>query len=91
MPDRAESDLLRYLRDEVPEGAVLIPSDLAFLRTALVDQRRYWIWRFNEPAGESAYATVSATPGGVATVGYGDNYYGLTPEQFILGDYHQVF
>lgn len=83
-------DLLRHLADEVPDGESLTAPDLTFLRTALVDQTQYWIWTFNEPEGDRAYVTVSAGPAGVCT-GYDPDYYGLTPEQFILGDYHHVF
>lgn len=74
----------------MPDGESLAAEDLTFLRTALVDQTRYWIWSFDEPDGDRAYATVSAGPEGVS-VGYETDYYGLTPEQFILGDYHDVF
>jgi hypothetical protein len=85
-------DLLTYLRDEVPGGARLQPADLTFLRTAQVAERRYWIWRFTEPdGGDPAYATVSVDDRGRTVRGYDTNTYGLTPEQFILGDYHQVF
>ena len=85
------TDLLRYLGDEAPGGEALAADDLSFLRTAQVEDTRYWIWRFNEPGGsDAAYATVSDGPKG-ATLGYGDDFYGLTPEQFMLGDYHQVF
>ena len=83
-------DLLSYLAIEVPDGESLAAEDLTFLRTALVDQTRYWIWSFDEPGGGRAYATVSAGSEGV-TVGYELDYYGLTPEQFLLGDYHNVF
>jgi hypothetical protein len=81
-------DLLSYLAIEVPDGESLAAEDLTFLRTALVDQTR--IWSFDEPDGDPAFATVSAAPE-VVTVGYETDYYGLTPEQFILGDYHNVF
>lgn len=82
--------VLDYLSDEVPDGESLTASDLVFVRTAQVENSRYWIWRFNEPDGDAAYATVSAAPDGTATIGYETDYYGLTPEQFILGDHHQV-
>lgn len=39
----------------------------------------------------AAYATVAVEPDGTQTVDYETDYYGLTPEQFILGDYHRVF
>jgi hypothetical protein len=86
------SDLLEYLAMEVPDGDSLSAEQLTFLRTADVEGTQYWIWRFREPDGDNAYATVSVAPGGSrTTIGYDADYYGLTPEQFILGDYHQVF
>jgi hypothetical protein len=97
-PDTASScpvlleELLDYLSDEVPGGERLRPDDLRFLRTAQVADQRYWIWSFSEPdGGDLAYATVALGPGGTQTVGYETDYYGLTPEQFMLGDYHNVF
>jgi hypothetical protein len=86
------ADLLTYLRDEVPGGQRLQPADLTFLRTAQVGDSRYWIWCLNEPdGGDPAYATVSVEDSGRVTSGYDTNTYGLTPEQFMLGDYHKVF
>lgn len=53
---------------------------------------RYWIERFHEPdGGASAYATVSVDANGSATLGYETDYYGLPPEQYVLGEHHQVF
>lgn len=85
------AEVLRYVADEVPGGDTLTEADLTFRRTALVEGTKYWIWSFTEPYAEPAFVTVSAAPGGATTVGYDANYYGLSPEQFILGDYHQVF
>jgi hypothetical protein len=34
---------------------------------------------------------VSLLPVGQYALGYDDNYHGLTAEQYMLGDYHQVF
>ena len=84
-------DDVSYLADEVPGGASLTRGELTFLRTAQVEASKYWIWRFREPeGGDEAYVTV-ATADGAETIGYETNYYGLSPEQFILGDYHGVF
>lgn len=84
--------LLDYLADEVPDGDRLTERDLTFVRTAQVADAEYWLWRFREPGpdGEDAFVTVSRR-GGQVCVGYGTDYYGLTPEQYILGDYHEVF
>lgn len=96
--DEAEScpvrreDILRYLADEVPGGGRLSWADLRFLRTAQVEESAYWVWRFIEPGprGEPAYLTVSVRAG-TRTIGYEPDAYGLTPEQYLLGDYHNVF
>lgn len=86
------SALLQYLADEVPDGDQLAESDLHFVRTAQVADAEYWVWRFREPGadGQGAFLTVSRR-GGQVCVGYETDYYGLTPEQYVLGDYHQVF
>lgn len=88
----AMTDLLDYLAREVRDGEQLTATDLTFLRTAQVETTEYWVWQFKEPGpdGDDAYATVSRS-GNQATLGCDTNYYGLSPEQFILGDYHQVF
>ena len=87
----ATSALIDYLADEVPDGDRLTEADLQFQRTADVERVRYWIWAFDEPDGDPAYVTVSVGASGGSTIGYEANFYGLTPEQFILGDYHEVF
>jgi hypothetical protein len=84
-------EILNYLASEVPDGDVVEPKDLHFIRTARVAQHDYWIWRFTESDGSEAYVTVSRRPDGQISLGYDSNYYGLSPEQFMLGDYHQVF
>jgi len=84
--------LLVYLANEVPNGEALTADDLTFARTARVEGTDYWVWRFREPGpgGDNAYATMCRA-GQQVTLGYEVDYYGLSPEQFILGDYHQVF
>lgn len=86
------SEILEYLALEVPDGDQLTADDLEFVRTAKVAERDYWIWRFNEPDGDDAYATVYLSRKWFETcTGYDTNYYKLTPEQYILGDYHDCF
>lgn len=84
-------DILEYLAAEAVDGEDLAAEDLEFLRTARVAEWDYWIWRFTESDGSEAYVTVSRRPDGQTCVGYDENYYGLSPEQFMLGDYHGVF
>jgi hypothetical protein len=84
-------DVVAYLRLESPDYESVEASQLTFLRTALLADHRYWIWSFQESDGSDCFVTVSQSPDGTTCTGYEENYYGLTPEQFMLGDYHQVF
>lgn len=85
------SDVVEYLRRESTDGDAVQPEQLSFLRTAQVAEQRYWIWAFQEADGSPCYVTVSVSPEGSSCIGYEENYYNLTPEQFMLGDYHEVF
>jgi hypothetical protein len=90
-PPVSTQEILDYLALEVPDGDRLRAKDLVFLRTAQVAEMQYWLWRFTEPGGGEAYATVSRSPDGTVCVGFEGNDYGLAPEQFMLSDYHNVF
>lgn len=84
--------ILGYLAREVPGGRSLSGADLEFLRTADVEGTAYWIWRFSEPTGgDEAFVVTSVKPDGTVTITYDTNHYDLSPEQFILGDYYNVF
>ncbi len=54
-------------------------------------EKKYWMWRCTDPSAADSYAVVSLDPDGSYTIGYDENYYRLSPEQFMLGDYHSVF
>lgn len=84
-------DLLGYLNVECADPGTATAKQLSFLRTAQVEQQRYWIWEFREQDGTKCYATVAQSQAGDTCIGYDEDYYGLSPEQFILGDYHNVF
>jgi hypothetical protein len=84
-------DIVDYLRCESPDGDAVQTSELDFLRTALVADHRYWIWSFRESDGSDCFVTVALSPDGTRCIGYDENDHGLTPEQFMLGEYHQVF
>ena len=81
-------DIIDYL---VLEGETVVAADLEFIRTALVENHRYWIWRFRDEDGDECYATVQLAPDSSRCIGYDQNWHSLTPEQYILGDYHEVF
>ena len=81
------SEVLDYLHAEAaPEEPS--EADLQFLRTARVEDADYWIWRYVESDGAECYVTVSSRSDGSNTLGYEENYESLTPEQFMLAEYH---
>lgn len=82
-PETFVADILEYLAIED-----FTPDDgLHFVRTADVEGTLYYIWRF-ACDGDDCFATVSIRDGSQYT-GCNENHWGLTPEQFILADYHQ--
>ncbi len=85
-PNEIEPYLLEYLDREgfTPDNG------LKFLRTAQVEETVYWIWEFTTD-GEKSYATATQNKDGSTSVGCDTDYYSLTPEQYILGDYHNCF
>lgn len=85
------AEVLEYLRLESPDGDTLNDNILKFCRTALVSGQHYWIWEFQEFDGNQCYVTVSKLPDNTTRIGYDENRYDLTPEQFMLGDYYNVF
>jgi hypothetical protein len=83
--------IVEYLRLESPDFHRVVPDQLTFCRTAQVAERKYWIWTFVESDGTDCYVTVSQDEDGSTCIGYEQNYGAWTPEQFMLGDYHDVF
>jgi hypothetical protein len=99
-PDNAAScpvtmrGVLDYLHYEAPGGEESGSSEVMefqpeFLRTALVEQTKYWIWRFADVDGNDCYVTVSLSCQGECVTGY-DESFGFSPEQFILADYYEL-
>jgi len=86
----ALAEIREYLSRESPDTHPGKARPLTFLRTAKVEDKDYWIWSFEEAGGSRAYVTVARGPDGV-DIGYSPDFYNLTPEQYILGDYHGVF
>jgi hypothetical protein len=81
-PGKIEPHLREYLQREglVPDG------DLRFLRTAVVERVLYWVWAF-ETGGESAFA-IASTHNRQSSLCAQVNYWGLSPEQFVLAAHH---
>ncbi|TAK30631.1 MAG: hypothetical protein EPO21_18980 [Chloroflexota bacterium] len=80
------SEIMEYLASE---GENVVPDDLHFIRTAQVAEREFWIWRFVDSDGDECYVTVDHGSNEWC-IGYDANWHGLSPEQFMLGIYHNV-
>ena len=82
-PEVFLDDITEYLELEgyIPD------QELRFLRTALVEESVYYIWSF-ESGGDSCFVTVSIRSDGSQCIGCNENHRGLSPEQFIMADYH---
>src|SRR5262249_24745249 len=63
-------------------------GELKFLRTDKVEKKLYYIWSF-ESRSDPCFVTVAIGPGREECIGCNENHWGLTPEQFILADYHE--
>jgi hypothetical protein len=87
-------DIIEYLDWEAPGGKnaggeMVIDFELKFLRTALVNETKYWVWSFLDEDDTECYVTVSLPPGGPPCIGYNDSF-GLTPEQHIIANYFDI-
>ena len=73
------------------EGEAVRREALRFVRTAKVADSDYWVWEFSDSDGNRCYVTVSKNERGQTCTGYDVDWHGLTAEQYMLGDYHNVF
>ena len=59
---------------------------MIFARTALVENNRYWLWRYVESDGMECFVVVRVNRDGHVKIGLsGSN--GLSPEQYLLADH----
>jgi hypothetical protein len=89
---RSRTEILEYLDVEAPGGSesgseAVIQFDLHFVRTALVNDSKYWLWRFKADDDLDCYVAVQETPTGDSILGF-DEAFGLTPEQWLVLDYY---
>jgi hypothetical protein len=81
-------ELLRYIRSNA-EGARHVRLDqLAFIRTARIEDSRYWLWRF-PAAGLASYAIVMEDAEGPWLTCH-QSLAGIAPEDVLLADYRTV-
>lgn len=86
--------ILEYLSYEAPGGehsgsTEVIEFRLEFVRTAQVEQARYWIWRFTDSDVRESYVTVGIDGDGEQMMSY-DETFGLSPEQRILAEHYDL-
>jgi hypothetical protein len=86
------SAILQYLDVEAPGGSEsgssrVIQFDVRFVRTALVNSSKYWLWGFKDEDGNDCYVTVQVEPNGQEILGE-DQSFGLTPERWLVLDYY---
>ena len=86
-PSEIEPYLLDYLKRE---GFPPDNRNLNFIKIAKIKDTIYWIWRFDSD-GESCYATATQKPDGTTGIGCEADFWNLTPDQYIFGDFHECF
>jgi hypothetical protein len=89
---RTEQDILEYLAVEAPGGSQsgsdrVLQFDLRFIRTALVNSSKYWLWGFKDERNTDCCVAVQELPNGDSVLGY-DESFGLSPEQWLVLDYY---
>ena len=83
----AEEDAFQYVRTESADAAEADRARMHFLRTAQVEETRYWMWCYREVDGRLSYVVVRLDPDGTVTLGLAEPN-GLSTEQYLLADYH---
>ena len=88
------NEIIEYLNYEAPGGEhaggnSVIEFKLAFLRNVLVNDVKYWIWKFYDEDNTESYVVVSYNDKNEICTSY-DESFGLTPEQFINADYFEI-
>jgi hypothetical protein len=87
-------DILEYLSYEAPGGehsgsTEVIEFQFEFLRTALVDQARYWIWRFRDSRDCESYVIAAIDARSQELLSF-DETFGLSPEQRIMAEHYNL-
>ncbi len=87
-----KAKMLEYLDMEAPGGAQSGSSDvirveLHFVRTAVLNDSKYWLWSFTADDARDCYVAVQETRDGGSILGF-DEMFGLTPEQWLVLDFY---
>jgi hypothetical protein len=89
---RRKREILEYLEVEAPGGKEsgsenIVDFKLKFIRTARVNESKYWLWGFKADEGLDCYVAVQVAESGDSILGF-DETFGLTPEQWLVMDYY---
>jgi hypothetical protein len=79
--------IMRYVQAESGDTDRAQPDRLTFLRTALVQDTKYWLWNYEEKDGTACFVVFRARKGGSTYLGLTETR-GLSPEQYLLADYY---
>src|SRR5437868_4050538 len=88
-PIRVE-ELRAYLAAAAEGAKALREDDLVFLRTAQIDDTRYWLWMLETRGGGITYATVMVEPDGSAWMAHHASWQARSSEEVLLADYHDA-
>lgn len=92
-PDSAElcpeplEEIIRYVQAESGDGDQVSAERLKFIRTALVDANKYWLWSYTEADETLCFVALRQQPDGSLHLGLSETN-GLNPEQYLLADYY---
>jgi len=92
----SSTEILEYIGIESADVENADPKHLRFLRTAQVGDDQCWIWSYTEVDGDLCYVTYWVHAAGGNTLGMSSAKAGyetetpLTPEQYMLAEYHEL-
>jgi hypothetical protein len=79
--------IMRYVQAESGDTDRAQADRLAFLRTALVQDTKYWLWNYVEEDGTVCFVVFRVRKDGSTYLGLSETK-GLSPEQYLLADYY---
>lgn len=82
-------EVMDYVRTESADTANAKEDSLRFLRTARVEDQKYWLWSYTEADGEVCYVFVSEDEDGDLMLSLSSTG-GLTSEQYLLADFYEL-
>ena len=88
--DLSINHIMWHIKCEAIDYEYIKKNKPDFIRTAILNNTQYWIWRVRESTGIQYYYTVTEDEYGRQTIRYCENYGNWTPEQYMIGDYYKM-